>query len=126
MGSKNMGFQHAFQKSHMQAGIRAAHASKKTPAHLKPHLAKRMDPAEGTIPDQQEDIATQEQEQTPMAVPNKNAPVGQGGRFAAMVASGKSPALAAFIGRKKYGKKKFQGMAAKGRKSSSADAFKGR
>ncbi len=49
------------------------------------------------------------------AKPNKNAPVGQGGRFAALVASGKSPALAAYIGRKKYGKAKFQKMAAKGR-----------
>jgi hypothetical protein len=29
--------------------------------------------------------------------------LGSGGRFAALVASGKSPALAAFIGRKKYG-----------------------
>lgn len=51
-----------------------------------------------------------------MAKPNKHAPLGQGGRFAAMVASGKSPALAAYIGRKKYGKKKFQKMAAKGRR----------
>jgi hypothetical protein len=51
-----------------------------------------------------------------MAKPNKKAPLGQGGRFAALVASGKSPALAAYIGRKKYGNKKFQGLAAKGRK----------
>lgn len=51
-----------------------------------------------------------------MAKPNKNAKLGQGGRFAAMVASGKSPALAAFIGRKKYGKKKFQSLASKGKK----------
>lgn len=50
-----------------------------------------------------------------MEKPNKNAPVGQGGRFAAMVASGKSPALAAYIGRKKYGAKDFQKMAIKGR-----------
>lgn len=40
---------------------------------------------------------------------------GGGGRFAAMVASGKSPALAAFIGRRKYGKKRFQHMASAGR-----------
>ena len=51
-----------------------------------------------------------------MATPNKNAPVGQGGRFAAMVSSGKSPALAAYIGRKKYGKKDYQEMALKGKK----------
>lgn len=37
------------------------------------------------------------------------APLGSGGRFKAMVASGKSPALAAWIGRKKYGA---EGMAA--------------
>lgn len=61
-----------------------------------------------------------------METPNKNAPLGQGGRFAAMVASGKSPALAAYIGRKKYGKKKFQKMAGGGRKSPSSDAFMGR
>lgn len=60
-----------------------------------------------------------------MAQPNKSAPVGQGGRFAALKAalarSGKvtNPgAVAASIGRKKYGKKKFQAMAAKGRKHS--------
>jgi hypothetical protein len=51
-----------------------------------------------------------------MATPNKHAPVGQGGRFAAMVASGKSPALAAYIGRKKYGNKEMQEMALKGKK----------
>lgn len=50
-----------------------------------------------------------------MATPNSKAPVGQGGRFAAMVASGKSPALAAYIGREKYGKKKFQELALKGK-----------
>lgn len=46
----------------------------------------------------------------------KSMKPGGGGRFAAMVASGKSPALAAFLGRKKYGKKKFQSFAAKGKK----------
>ena len=74
-----------------------------------------------------------------MAKPNKNAPVGEGGRFAALTQSieqrnkkgpkrpavaAKRPgggkvdnpgALAAFLGRKKYGKAKFQGMAAAGR-----------
>ena len=42
---------------------------------------------------------------------------GGGGRFAKMVASGKSPALAAYIGRKKYGKKRMAKFAAKGRSS---------
>lgn len=52
---------------------------------------------------------------------NPNAPVGQGGRFAALQArlQGQkgvkdSGALAASIGRKKYGKKRFQKYAAKG------------
>jgi hypothetical protein len=40
---------------------------------------------------------------------------GGGGRFAAMVASGNSPALAAFIGRRKYGAKGMAKMAAHGR-----------
>ena len=74
-----------------------------------------------------------------MAKPNKEAPLGEGGRFAALKQSietrnkkgpkkpavaAKRPgggkidnpgALAAFIGRKKYGKGTFQQMAAKGR-----------
>lgn len=41
---------------------------------------------------------------------------GGGGRFKKLVRSGMSPALAAWIGRKKYGKKRFQKMAAAGRK----------
>jgi len=56
------------------------------------------------------------------AKPNAKAPVGQGGRFAALVKglrtkrkAGNPKALAAWIGRKKYGKKRFQGMAAKGK-----------
>ena len=57
-----------------------------------------------------------------MAKPNKKAPLGQGGRFAAMKKSlaakgATNPgALAAYIGRKKYGAKKMASMAAKGRK----------
>jgi len=54
----------------------------------------------------------------------KKTPPGEGGRFAALKAAlakkkgVKTPgALAAWIGRKKYGKKKFQQMAAKGRRS---------
>jgi hypothetical protein len=45
----------------------------------------------------------------------KSMKPGGGGRFAAMVASGKSPALAAYIGRKKYGTKKMAKFSAKGR-----------
>jgi hypothetical protein len=56
-----------------------------------------------------------------MAKPNSKAPLGQGGRFAALKQKlakkgAKNPgALAAFIGRKKYGAKKFNAMAKKGR-----------
>lgn len=56
------------------------------------------------------------------AKPNSKAPLGQGGRFAALknkLASkgAKNPAaLAAYIGRKKLGKAKFQKLAAKGKK----------
>ena len=58
-----------------------------------------------------------------MAKPNKNAPLGEGGRFAAMKKKMAAKpgvtdpgALSAFIGRKKYGGKKMASMAAKGRK----------
>lgn len=47
----------------------------------------------------------------------KSNKLGGGGRFAQMVASGKSPALAAYIGRKLYGKKKMAQLSAKGRNS---------
>jgi hypothetical protein len=47
----------------------------------------------------------------------KSNKLGGGGRFAQMEAKGISPALAATIGRKLYGKKKMSKMAAKGRKS---------
>lgn len=55
-----------------------------------------------------------------MAKPNANAPLGQGGRFAAMEKSlqgkVKNPAaVAAAIGRKKYGASKMAKMAAAGR-----------
>lgn len=56
------------------------------------------------------------------AKPNKKAPLGQGGRFAAVAkAAGggkKGAAIAAAAGRKKYGAKKMSAMAAKGRKGS--------
>jgi hypothetical protein len=56
-----------------------------------------------------------------MAKPNASAPVGQGGRFAAMeqklAGKVKNPkAVAAAIGRKKYGASKMQKMAAAGKK----------
>jgi hypothetical protein len=50
--------------------------------------------------------------------------LGEGGRFRAMVAKLKKrgvkdpKALAAFVGRKKYGKERFQKMAAAGRRKS--------
>lgn len=46
----------------------------------------------------------------------KSNKLGGGGRFKQLVAQGKSPALAAYIGRKKYGAKKMASMSAKGRK----------
>lgn len=57
------------------------------------------------------------------AKPNSRAPLGSGGRFAALqqklMREGKSPdsarAIAASIGRKKYGSKRMAGWAAKGR-----------
>jgi len=57
-----------------------------------------------------------------MAKPNAKAPLGQGGRFAAVKAAAakggaKNPgAVAAMVGRKKYGAEKMAKMAAAGRK----------
>jgi hypothetical protein len=57
-----------------------------------------------------------------MARPSKSAPLGEGGRFAAVKESAaksgaKDPAaVAAAVGRKKFGKAKFQELAAAGRK----------
>jgi len=48
----------------------------------------------------------------------KSNKLGGGGRFKQMEAEGKSPALAAFIGRKKYGNKKMGQLAAKARRYS--------
>lgn len=54
------------------------------------------------------------------AKPNKNAPLGQGGRFAAVAkAAGggkKGAAIAAAAGRAKYGQKKMTALSVKGRK----------
>ncbi len=46
----------------------------------------------------------------------KKPPLGSGARFKALTKGGMSPALAAYIGRKKYGKAKFASLSAKGRK----------
>lgn len=51
------------------------------------------------------------------ATDGKPNQLGGGGRFQQMVDQGKSPALAAYIGRKMYGKKKMAKMAAKGKNS---------
>jgi hypothetical protein len=57
-----------------------------------------------------------------MAKPNAKAPLGQGGRFAAVEASARASgarnpaAVAAAAGRKKYGAKKMAQMAAAGKK----------
>lgn len=57
------------------------------------------------------------------AKPNKKAPLGQGGRFAAVAkAAGggeKGAAIAASVGRKKYGNAKMAKMAAAGKKKGS-------
>ncbi len=45
----------------------------------------------------------------------KSNKLGGGGRFKQLEAQGKSPALAAYIGRKSLGKAKFQKLAAKGK-----------
>lgn len=56
-----------------------------------------------------------------MTKPNKNAPLGQGGRFAAIAkAAGggkKGAAIAAVMGRKKYGAKKMAAMAQAGKRA---------
>lgn len=48
----------------------------------------------------------------------KSNKLGGGGRFAQLLAKGVPAGVAANMGRKKYGKKKFQAMAKKGRKQS--------
>lgn len=45
----------------------------------------------------------------------KSNKLGGGGRFKQLENQGKSPALAAYIGRKKYGAKKMGQLSAKGR-----------
>jgi hypothetical protein len=47
-------------------------------------------------------------------------PLGSGARFKALVASGKSPALAAWIGRRKHGRAKMAALSAAGRKRAAA------
>lgn len=55
------------------------------------------------------------------AKPNAKAPLGQGGRFAAL-AKKTSPAIAASVGRKKYGQKKMTKLSQQGKR----DAAKGK
>src|SRR5574337_23141 len=43
VGPRPTQFGHANHAKHMHAGVAAAIKSSKTPAHLKPHLQKRMD-----------------------------------------------------------------------------------
>ncbi len=58
-----------------------------------------------------------------MAKPNKHAPLGQGGRFAAVEAAAaksgaRNPAaVAAAAGRKKYGAEEMEKLSAKGRRA---------
>lgn len=47
----------------------------------------------------------------------KSNKLGGGGRFQQMLNKGKSPALAAYIGRKMYGKKKMSQLSSQGHKS---------
>ena len=54
------------------------------------------------------------------------APLGSGARFKALKKKVGSAALAAHIGRKKHGKKKFQELAAKGRKRKSSSTSRKR
>ena len=49
-----------------------------------------------------------------------SAPAGEGGRFAACVASGKSKALCAYIGRRKFGNAGMARLSAKGRRAAEA------
>ena len=51
--------------------------------------------------------------------------LGSGARFRKLTRGGKSKALASYIGRKKYGKARFQKLAAKGR-ARAARARRGR
>ena len=61
-------------------------------------------------------------EEKDMARPNAKAPLGQGGRFAAVAKAAKAggarnpEAVAAAVGRAKYGSKKMAALAAKGRR----------
>ena len=54
----------------------------------------------------------------------KSNKLGGGGRFAQMEAKGASPALAAYISRKLYGKKKTQAMAKKGKERAAKSSGK--
>ena len=53
---------------------------------------------------------------TKVSFHGKSNKLGGGGRFAQLLAKGVPAGVAANMGRKKYGKKRFQAMAAKGKK----------
>lgn len=50
-------------------------------------------------------------------VAHRKPKLGSGARFKALTDQGMNPALAAWIGRKKYGNKKFAQLSAKGRRN---------
>lgn len=80
------------------------------------------------LPQRPQNDGYQLKPQEDKAVTKPTMKIGGGGRFKALTAKLGSKgandpgALAAFIGRQKYGKAAFQAMAAKGRKASDNDA----
>ncbi len=103
-------------KQPMEGPNAAKPAQKGLPSGLLGYMAKKKQGgADPTEPDADDSAPVSKPNGPGGAKPNAKAPLGQGGRFAAMEAKGMSPALAAFIGRKKYGAGKMASMAAKGR-----------
>jgi hypothetical protein len=103
-------------KQPMEGPNAAKPAQKGLPSGLLGYMAKKKQGgADPTEPDSDDAAPVSKPNGPGGAKPNAHAPVGQGGRFAAMEAKGMSPALAAFIGRKKYGASKMGAMSAKGR-----------
>src|SRR6267154_2938974 len=92
----------------------AVPGKKGLPPGLLGYMAKKKQGgAYPTEPDADDTSSSGKSKSSSGAKPNAKAPLGQGGRFAAMEAKGMPPALAAFIGRKKYGAGKMASMAAK-------------
>src|SRR5258708_11664106 len=89
-------------KQPMEGPNAAKPAQKGLPSGLLGYMAKKKQGgADPTEPDSDDAAPVSKPNGPGGAKPNAKAPVGQGGRFAAMEAKGMSPALAAFIGRKK-------------------------